>query len=225
MAVKIRLQRKGRKKAPFYQIVIADARAPRDGRFIEKIGTYNPLTVPATIELDNSKALTWLQNGAQPTDTVRAILRHKGVNFHKHLLDGVRKGAITQDQADAKITAWMTEKDAKNDERRSGAAQKKAEIKKAIVGKPKPKPVVVVAPVIVEEPVVEAAEVVETVAVESAEVVETAVVETVEVAETVVESGVDMELASAGIVESAMEVVETPEVAPEAAPESTEENA
>ena len=85
----------------------------RDGRFIEKIGTYNPLTVPATIELDRAKALAWLQKGAQPTDTVRAILRFKGVTFHKHLLDGVRKGAITEEQAETKFGAWLEEKETK----------------------------------------------------------------------------------------------------------------
>ncbi|MBK6623318.1 MAG: 30S ribosomal protein S16 [Saprospirales bacterium] len=91
MAVKIRLQRKGRKKTPFYHIVIADARAPRDGRFIEKLGTYNPMTKPATIEIDRDKAYDWLVKGAQPSDTVRAILRFKGVLFRKHLMRGVAK--------------------------------------------------------------------------------------------------------------------------------------
>ena len=93
MAVKLRLQRKGRKKAPFYHIVVADSRSPRDGRFIEKLGTYNPLTVPATIELNRDKAFEWLMKGAQPTDTVNAILRFKGVLLKKHLQLGVAKGA------------------------------------------------------------------------------------------------------------------------------------
>ncbi|MBK8193252.1 MAG: 30S ribosomal protein S16 [Lewinellaceae bacterium] len=110
MSVKIRLQRKGRKAAPFYHIVIADNRSPRDGRFIEKIGTYNPLTVPATIELNGDRAYQWLLNGAQPTDTVRAILRFKGVLLRKHLELGVKKGALTQEQADAKLAKWMEEK-------------------------------------------------------------------------------------------------------------------
>lgn len=96
----------GRKKAPFYHIVIADSRSPRDGRFIEKIGVYNPTTVPATIDISADKALTWLQNGAQPTDTVHKILSYKGVLFHKHLLRGVSKGVLTQDAADSKWSEW-----------------------------------------------------------------------------------------------------------------------
>ena len=99
MAVKIRLQRKGRKKAPFYHIVIADSRSPRDGRFIEKIGIYNPITKPATVEIDRDKAFEWLMKGAQPTDTLNAILRYKGVLYRKHLSRGVSKGALTQEKA------------------------------------------------------------------------------------------------------------------------------
>ncbi len=113
MSVKIRLQRRGRKKQPFYHIVVADARAPRDGRFIEKIGTYNPMTKPATIDLDRDKAFDWLMNGAQPTDTTRAILRFKGVMYRKHLMRGVKKGALTEDQAMAKYKEWIDDKDAK----------------------------------------------------------------------------------------------------------------
>ncbi|MEO1714380.1 MAG: 30S ribosomal protein S16, partial [Bacteroidota bacterium] len=100
MPVKIRLQRRGRKKAPFYHIVVADSRAPRDGKFIEKVGTYNPLTKPATIDLDRDLAFDWLMKGAQPTDTVRAILRFKGVLYKKHLYRGVKKGALTQEEAE-----------------------------------------------------------------------------------------------------------------------------
>ncbi|NJK83795.1 MAG: 30S ribosomal protein S16 [Saprospiraceae bacterium] len=113
MPVKLRLQRKGRKKSPFYHIVVADARSPRDGRFIEKIGTYNPMTKPATIELDRKKAYDWLLNGAQPTETVRAILRFKGVLYLKHLQQGVAKGSLTQEQADEKFTAWLDKKEAR----------------------------------------------------------------------------------------------------------------
>ncbi len=113
MPVKIRLQRHGKKAAAFFHIVIADGRAPRDGKFIEKIGTYNPTTNPATINLDADKALTWLNNGAQPTDTCRAILSYKGVLYKNHLQGGVKKGALTQEQADAKFAKWMSEKDAK----------------------------------------------------------------------------------------------------------------
>ena len=113
MPVKIRLTRRGRKKAPFYHIVIADSRAPRDGRYIESIGTYNPITNPATIELDFDSALDWLQKGAQPTDTCRAILSYKGVMMKKHLLEGVKKGALTEEQAEEKFQSWLKEKEAK----------------------------------------------------------------------------------------------------------------
>ncbi|MDF2156814.1 30S ribosomal protein S16 [Algoriphagus sp. CAU 1675] len=113
MAVKIRLARRGRKKMPIYDVVVADARAPRDGRFIEKIGTYNPNTNPASININNERALTWLLNGAQPTDTVKAMLSYRGVMLKKHLQIGVIKGAISQEQADAKFEAWLAEKDAK----------------------------------------------------------------------------------------------------------------
>src|SRR5690625_106642 len=102
MSVRLRLQRRGRRRKPFYHIVAADQRAPRDGKFIEKIGTYNPMTSPATIELDSEKALDWLDKGAQPTDTVRAILRFKGVLYRRHLLRGVQKGAHSQEVADQK---------------------------------------------------------------------------------------------------------------------------
>ena len=110
MPAKIRLQRHGKKGQPFYHIVIADGRAPRDGKFIEKLGTYNPMTKPATIEIDIDGAVKWLQNGAQPTDTVRAILSYKGVLYKKHLLGGVAKGAFTQEEAEVKFEAWMKEK-------------------------------------------------------------------------------------------------------------------
>ena len=113
MAVKIRLQRRGRKKLPIYHIVIADSRAPRDGRFIEKIGSYDPLTKPAAIEIDRDKAFDWLMKGAEPTDTVRAILKFKGVMYRKHLSRGVAKGAMTQEEADAKYHAWVEEKESK----------------------------------------------------------------------------------------------------------------
>jgi small subunit ribosomal protein S16 len=112
MATKIRLQRHGSKGKPFYHIVIADARAPRDGRFIEKIGTYNPNTNPATIDLAADRALEWLINGAVPSDTMRAILQYKGVLYKNHLRRGVLKGALTQEQADAKFEEWMAGKTA-----------------------------------------------------------------------------------------------------------------
>jgi len=119
MSAKIRLQRHGRKKRAFFHIVVADSRAPRDGRFIEKIGTYNPITNPATIDINLDKAVQWMENGAQPTDTARAILSYKGVLYKHHLQVGVRKGAITQEQADAKFAEWMTSKEAKIADKRS----------------------------------------------------------------------------------------------------------
>jgi small subunit ribosomal protein S16 len=113
MATKIRLQRGGRKARPIYSIVVADSRAKRDGRFIEKLGTYNPNTNPATIDLNFDSALSWVMKGAQPTDTARAILSYRGVMMKKHLLEGVRKGALTDEQAEAKFEAWTNEKESK----------------------------------------------------------------------------------------------------------------
>ena len=129
MAVKIRLARRGRKKLAMYDIVVADARAPRDGRFIEKIGTYNPNTNPATVNLNDAQALKWLMNGAQPTDTTQAILSHNGILLKKHLQIGVIKGAITQEQADAKFEAWKKEKDAKVQANLDGISKSKATAK------------------------------------------------------------------------------------------------
>ncbi len=117
MAVKIRLQRQGRKKKPYYHIVIADSRSPRDGKFIERIGVYNPNTNPATIDLDGDKALDWMAKGAQPTDTCRAILSYKGVMYRKHLARGIAKSALTAEEADAKFAAWMEEKANKIDQK------------------------------------------------------------------------------------------------------------
>ena len=113
MSVKMRLARHGRKRYAYYHIVVADSRAPRDGRYIERIGSYNPLTNPATIELNFDRALDWLQKGAQPTDTCRAILSYKGVLYKNHLLIGVKKGAITMEQAEAKFDTWLKEKEGK----------------------------------------------------------------------------------------------------------------
>jgi len=110
MAVKLRLQRHGKKGKPFFHIVAADSRSPRDGKFIERIGSYNPNTNPATIQLDNEKAITWLKNGAQPTDTVRAMLGYTGVLFRQHLNKGVAKGAFSQEEADKRYDAWVAEK-------------------------------------------------------------------------------------------------------------------
>lgn len=110
MPTRIRLQRKGKKGRPFYHLVIADGRAPRDGKFIERIGTYNPLTDPATIDLHFDRALYWLQVGAQPSDTARSILSREGVLLKDHLLRGVKKGALTEEQAEEKFQTWLKEK-------------------------------------------------------------------------------------------------------------------
>ncbi len=138
MAVKIRLQRHGRAKAPFYHIVIADSRAPRDGRFIEKIGTYNPMTEPATISLDAEAAYDWLTKGAQPTDTVRTMLRAKGVMYRKHVMRGVRKGAMTEEQAITQYKAFAEAKEKGLSDAFANTANKKREFKEAVFGKPKP---------------------------------------------------------------------------------------
>jgi small subunit ribosomal protein S16 len=115
MPVKLRLQRHGKKGKPFYWIVAADSRSKRDGRFLEKLGTYNPNTNPAQIDLNVDGAVKWLENGAQPTDTTRAILSHEGVLLKKHLAGGVKKGALTEEQAEEKFQAWVAEKQAKID--------------------------------------------------------------------------------------------------------------
>jgi len=119
MAVKIRLAKKGRKKLAYYHIVVADSRSPRDGRYIEKIGSYNPVTNPATIELDFGKALGWLQNGAQPTETCRAILSYKGVMLKKHLLEGVKKGAFDEAEAERRFNEWLKQNEEKIDSKKS----------------------------------------------------------------------------------------------------------
>ena len=123
MSVKIRLQRHGKKQKPFYWIVAADARSKRDGRYLEKLGTYNPNTNPATIDLNLDQAVQWLHNGAQPTDTARAILSYKGALMKHHLDGGVRKGALTQEQADAKLAKWLEEKAGKVDIKKEGLSK------------------------------------------------------------------------------------------------------
>ncbi len=129
MPVKIRLQRHGKKGKPFYWVVAADSRSKRDGKFLEKIGTYNPNTNPATIDINLDSAVQWLHNGAQPTDTARAILSYKGALLKHHLDGGVRKGALTQEQADAKLTAWLEDKTGKVDAKKSGLSTAKADAK------------------------------------------------------------------------------------------------
>jgi small subunit ribosomal protein S16 len=129
MSVKIRLQRHGKKGKPFYWVVAADARAKRDGKYLEKIGTYNPNTNPATIDLNLDSAVKWLHNGAQPTDTAKAILSYKGALLKHHLDGGVRKGALTQDQADAKLVKWLEEKASKVTAKKDGLSKAKADAK------------------------------------------------------------------------------------------------
>jgi len=127
MSVKIRLQRHGKKGKPFFWIVAADARSKRDGKLLEKLGTYNPTTNPATIDLDIDGAVKWLQNGAQPTDTARAILSYKGAMLKNHLAGGVKKGALTEEQAEKKFNAWLEEKDGKISAKANSIAKAKAD--------------------------------------------------------------------------------------------------
>lgn len=130
MPTKIRLSRQGRKRVPFYHIVVADSRAPRDGKYIERLGKYFPKTNPATIEIDFDRALYWLQTGAQPTDTCRNLLSDKGVLYKNHLLNGVKKGALTLEQVESKYQAWVTEKDSKEQKNADAAKQSKDSVKK-----------------------------------------------------------------------------------------------
>jgi small subunit ribosomal protein S16 len=129
MPVKIRLQRHGKKGKPFFWIVAADSRAKRDGRFLEKLGTYNPNTNPAAIDINIDNSVQWLQNGAQPTDTARTILSDKGVLLKKHLIDGVSKGALTMEQVEEKFSAWVTEKEQAVANKKNKLADDKAKVK------------------------------------------------------------------------------------------------
>lgn len=131
MPVRIRLQRHGKKGKPFYWIVAADSRAKRDGKFLDKLGTYNPNTNPATIDLNLDGAVLWLHNGAQPSDTARAILSYKGALLKHHLDGGVRKGALTQEQADAKLTAWLEQKESAVNAKKDGLSKVDAAAKAA----------------------------------------------------------------------------------------------
>jgi|SRR5690554_1532433 small subunit ribosomal protein S16 len=130
MSVKIRLTRRGRKGYAFYHIVVADSRAPRDGRYIERIGSYNPNTNPATIEVDIDKALKWINNGAQPTDTARSLLSAKGVLMKKHLLEGVKKGAFDEAEAERRFQLWLDEKAAKAQAKKEQLESKKSQAEK-----------------------------------------------------------------------------------------------
>jgi small subunit ribosomal protein S16 len=194
MAVKIRLARRGRKKLAMYDIVVADARAPRDGKFIEKIGTYNPNTNPASIVLNEANALKWIMNGAQPTDTTRAILSYKGILLKKHLQVGVNKGAITQEAADAKFGDWKEVKEAKITGKTDGIDAKSAAEKAARMAREveinAARAAVIAKKNIVEEPVAEVEEtpVAEEIVEETAPIAEEIVEETAPVAEAPAES-------------------------------------
>ena len=133
MPVKIRLQRHGSKKRPFYFIVVADARSPRDGKFIQKLGTYNPLTTPATVQLDRQRSLEWLQKGAQPTDTVRKILSYKGVLYLKHLLRGVSLGLFDEATAMTKFQSWHSEHEAQIRKRQEEAQRERRGTREAMI--------------------------------------------------------------------------------------------
>jgi small subunit ribosomal protein S16 len=129
MPVKIRLQRHGKKGKPFYWIVAADARCKRDGRYLEKLGTYNPNTNPATVEVKLDNAVNWLEKGAQPTDTARTLLSYRGVMLKHHLNGGIRKGALSQEDADKKFAAWLEEKEAKIQAKKDGLTQSESELR------------------------------------------------------------------------------------------------
>ena len=138
MAVKMRLQRHGSKKRPFYFIVVADSRSPRDGKFIQKLGSYNPLTIPASIQVDRQKALEWLHKGAQPTDTVRRILSFKGVLYLKHLLRGVSLGLFDEAAAMEKFTKWSSDHDQEFAKRQETHKKAKTASRPAFVKKAEP---------------------------------------------------------------------------------------
>lgn len=183
MATKIRLQRHGKKGRPFYYIVVADSRAPRDGKFIERLGSYNPNTNPATIDLNFDKAVNWISTGATPTDTAKAILSYKGVLYKNHLNGGVIKGALTQEQADAKFAVWLEGKEGKIQSKKDGLLSSKEATKKAALeAETKKKEAIAAALAAKNAPVVEAAPVAETEEEVSAEATEEA--QTAEVEET-----------------------------------------
>jgi small subunit ribosomal protein S16 len=236
MATKIRLQRFGKKGKPFYHVVVADARAPRDGKFIERLGSYNPNTNPATIEINFEKALDWVNKGAQPTDTCRAILSYKGILYKKHLEGGVKKGALTEEQAEAKFALWLEGKAVKIEGKKETLSKSKQEIKKATLLAESKKKEEMAAAIIVkntpseeveetvveETPEVEVSEVEETVAEETLEVEEEAPVAEAEVAPA--EEATEEAEVSAEVEEEAAPVAEV-EVAEEATEEEASEEA
>jgi small subunit ribosomal protein S16 len=216
MSVKIRLQRHGKKQKPFYWIVAADARAKRDGRFLEKLGTYNPNTNPATIELNLDQAVQWLHNGAQPTDTARAILSYKGALLKHHLDGGIRKGALTQEQADAKLAAWIEDKAGKVNAKKEGLTKAQQDAKAKALKAEK---------VANEKRVNAAAEALK--AAEVTEEVEEVVAEETpveEVAEVVVEETPVAEAATEEVAEVVVEEAPVAEATTEEAPAAEENN-
>ena len=222
MSVKIRLQRHGKKGKPFYWIVAADARAKRDGRYLEKLGTYNPNTNPATVNLDIDGAVKWLQDGAQPTDTAKTILSYKGAMLKNHLVGGVRKGALTEEQAEEKFQAWLEEKAGKVATKEENVAKAKSEAKaKALEAEKAVNEARVAAAVevVAEEAAPEA--VAEEAAPEA--VAEEAVPEAV--AEEAAPEVVAEEAAPEVVAEEAAPEVVAEEAAPEAAKEKKEESA
>ncbi len=210
MPVKIRLQRHGKKGKPFYWVVAADSRAKRDGKFLEKLGTYNPNTNPATIELNVDNSVKWLQNGAQPTDTARAILSYKGVMLKHHLWGGVRKGAFTEEQLEEKFNAWLEEKEKAISSKVSGLDKEKAKVKaEALKAEKEVNEKRALAAAALEAPIEETTE--EAVAETAEEVVETA------------EETPSEEVAAAAEVAEAIEEAPAPEEAPKAEEAPTEE--
>jgi len=213
MSVKIRLQRHGKKGKPFYWIVAADARAKRDGRYLEKLGTYNPNTNPATVNLDIDGAVKWLQDGAQPTDTAKTILSYKGAMLKNHLVGGVRKGALTEEQAEEKFQAWVDQKAGKVASKEETVAKAKLDVKAKALEAEKAVNEARVAAAI-EEVVEEVAEVAP-----EAEVAEEVVAEVAE--EVVAEVAPEAEV----VAEVAPEAEVVAEVAPEATEEKKEDSA
>lgn len=213
MPVKIRLQRHGKKGKPFYWIVAADSRAKRDGKFLEKLGIYNPNTNPATIEVNVDNSVQWLQNGAQPTDTARAILSYKGVLLKHHLLGGLRKGALTEEQVEEKFNAWLAEKESTVASKVSGLDKVKADAKAKALAAEKE---------VNEKRAAEAAAAAlpETPEGEEAEVEATAETPAAEAVETVEETAAEAPKAEEKVVEEKAPVAEAPAVE-----EATEEAA
>lgn len=214
MPTRIRLQRHGKKGKPFFHVVVADSRAKRDGRFIEKLGIYNPNTNPATIEINFDRTLEWVQKGAQPSDTARAILSYKGVLHKEHLLRGVAKGALTEAQAEAKFEKWLEEKSTKIDNKKSGLTKAQEAERKARLAAEKEKNDARAAALLPQEEVAEAAEQAGEAAAEAAADVAEAATEVAEnVADAVAEVAEKVADAVEEVVEKATEAPKAEETA------------